>query len=169
MGYSNIVLTGIMGCGKTTIGKMLSEKLKMDFVDIDEVIEKKHGKIPELFERGEDYFREIEHKTVLEVSDRDGVVIATGGGVVKRQDNIFALKRKGIIFFLDRPLDDILSDIKTSSRPLLKNGKGKLVEIYNERYQLYKATCDVHVKNTSGPKEAVADIIKTWIKLGKSD
>ena len=169
MKHANIVLTGIMGSGKTTVGKLLSEKLNMAFVDTDELIENKYGKIPELFEKGEEYFRKLEHDVVLEVSEMEGVVIATGGGVVKRKDNVDALKRKGVIFFLDRPLDDILSDIKTSSRPLLKNGKGKLVEIYNERYQLYKATCDVHVKNTSGPEEAVADIIKTWIKLGKSD
>ncbi|HEY8421883.1 MAG TPA: shikimate kinase [Thermoclostridium sp.] len=165
MRYSNIVLTGIMGCGKSTIGRMLSEKLSMGFVDIDDYIEKKYGKIPELFKKGEDYFREIEHNAVLEISDMDGFVIATGGGVVKRADNIAALKKKGIIFFLDRPLDYILSDIKTSNRPLLKDGKNKLIEIYHERYPLYTGTCDVHVKNTSGPEKAVSDIINCWIKL----
>lgn len=165
MRYSNIVLTGIMGSGKTTVGKMLSEKLNMGFIDIDEFIESKYGKIPDLFKRGEEYFREIEHNAVLEISDMDGIVIATGGGVVKREDNIAALKKKGIIFFLDRPLDNILSDIETSNRPLLKDGKNKLIEIYNERYPLYTGTCDVHIRNALSPDDAVSDIIKYWTKL----
>ena len=155
-----------MGCGKTTIGKMLSEKLNMGFVDIDRFIEGKYGKIPDLFKKGENYFREIEHNAVLEVSDMEGFVIATGGGVVKREDNIALLKRKGIVFFLDRPLDNILSDIKISNRPLLKEGTNKLIEIYHERYPLYTATCDVHIKNASTPEKAVSDILGHWAELG---
>ena len=165
MKHANIVLTGIMGSGKTTVGKLLSEKLNMAFVDTDELIENKYGKIPELFEKGEEYFRKLEHDVVLEVSEMEGVVIATGGGVVKRKDNVDALKRKGVIFFLDRPLDDILADIKTSNRPLLKSGKERLAEIYNERYHLYKTTCDVHINNSSCPDKAASDIIKIWFEL----
>lgn len=169
MRYSNIVLTGIMGCGKTTLGKMLAKRLNMGFIDIDKFIEDKYGKIPELFKKGENYFREIEHSAVLEISDREGFVIATGGGVVIREDNISALKRKGIIFFIDRPLDKILSDIDTSGRPLLKDGKDKLTEIYQERYPLYTGTCDVHIINAAGPEKAVSDIIDHWTKFGKID
>ncbi|AGC68288.1 shikimate kinase AroK [Thermoclostridium stercorarium subsp. stercorarium DSM 8532] len=168
MKYSNIVLTGIMGSGKTTVGRMLAEKLNMGFVDTDWYIEGKYGKIHELFEKGEDYFREIEHKAVLEISEMEGVVIATGGGVVKRQDNVYALKKKGIIFFLDRPLKNILSDIETSGRPLLKNGKEKLIEIYHERYPLYTATCDVHINNSATPDKAVSEIIDYWLNIGKN-
>lgn len=167
MGRRNIVLTGIMGCGKTTIGRMLSEKLDMEFIDIDEYIERKYGKIHELFKRGEDFFRETEHRAVLEVSEMEGVVIATGGGVVKRRDNMEALKRNGIVFFLDRPVEKILSDIETSTRPLLKDGKEKLAEIYRERYPLYTANCDVHIKNTSNPEKAVSEIIGCWTEFCK--
>ena len=73
----NIVLTGIMGCGKTTIGKIVSEKLNMRFIDIDEYIEQMHGKISEIFLKGEDYFRNIEHNSVLDISKMHNVVIAT--------------------------------------------------------------------------------------------
>ncbi len=165
MKYFNIVLTGIMGCGKTTIGKMLSERLNMGFADTDEFIEKEYGKIPEIFKNGEAHFRELEHKIVLKVSDMEGVVIATGGGVVKREDNIAALKRKGIIFFIDRPLENILADIKTSDRPLIKDGKDKLAGIFHERYPLYTGTCNVHIKNTSTPEKAVTEIMDHWMKL----
>lgn len=167
--YSNIVLTGIMGCGKTTIGKMVSEKLNMRFIDIDEYIEEKYGKISDIFKKGEDYFREIEHNAVIEISDMDDVVIATGGGVVKRQENIIALKRKGIIFFLDRPLDNILSDIETSSRPLIKDRKSSLVEIFHERYPLYTETCDIHIKNAESLENAVLKITKYWTKISTTD
>jgi len=168
MKYTNLVLTGIMGSGKTTVGKLLSAKLNMIFVDTDELIEKKYGKIPELFKKSEDYFRELEHRVVLEVSEMDGAVIATGGGVVKRKDNMAALKRKGIVFFLDRPLENILSDIEISKRPLLKDCKNKLAEIYRERYPMYTESCDVHIKNTSDPENTVSEIIEHWTKLSRN-
>lgn len=169
MKYTNIVLTGIMGCGKTTIGKMVSEKLNMSFINLDKYIEEKYGRIAELFKKGEDYFREIEHKAIQEISDYSGYVIATGGGVIKRKDNITALKRKGIIFFIDRPLENILTDIKTSTRPLLKEGKSKLIEIYNERYKLYTESCDVHIMNISTLQETASGIIQHWNKLNKTN
>ena len=161
----NIVLTGIMGCGKTTIGKIVSEKLNMRFIDIDEYIEQMHGKISEIFLKGEDYFRNIEHNSVLDISKMHNVVIATGGGVVKRQDNINALKENGIIFFVDRPLDNILEDIDISERPLLKNGKKEIIKIFNERYPLYKRTCDIHIVNTTTLNDAASSIIESWLSF----
>lgn len=155
----NIVLTGIMGCGKTTIGRMLAEKLSVEFIDLDEYIEEKWGSISELFNKGEEYFRDIESKAVREVSEKKGIVIATGGGAVKRIENVDALKKNGIIFFIDRPLENILSDIDISERPLIKEGKEKLVRIFNERYELYKSTCDVHVKNTGDIHSVISEII----------
>ncbi|HEY8499534.1 MAG TPA: shikimate kinase, partial [Clostridia bacterium] len=159
----NIVLTGIMGCGKTTIGRMLAEKLSIEFIDLDQYIEQKWGGITELFKKGEEYFRNIESKAVAEVSEKEGAVIATGGGVVKRNENIAALKRNGIIFFIDRPLEDILSDVDISDRPLLKEGKEKLIQIFSERYNLYINTCDVRIKNT-GDIQSVGDEIIGYLE-----
>ncbi len=159
MKQKNIVLTGIMGCGKTTIGRMLADKLSVEFVDLDEYIEKKWGSITELFKKGEEYFRDIESQAVREISKKKGIVIATGGGVVKRDENVAVLKRNGVIFFIDRPLENILSDVDISGRPLLEDGKEKLVRIFNERYKLYKSTCDVHVKNTGDIQSVISVII----------
>jgi shikimate kinase len=159
MKNKNIVLTGIMGCGKTTIGRMLAEKLCIEFIDLDRYIEEKWGSITELFQKGEEYFRDIESLAVSEVSGKNGVVIATGGGVVKRMENVAALKKNGIIFFIDRPLENILSDVDISDRPLLKEGKERLIQIFNERYNLYISTCDVHIRNTKDIQTITGEII----------
>lgn len=158
----NIILIGIMGCGKTTVGKAVAERLKLTYVDLDQYIESNWGSIPTLFEKGEEYFRDIESKAVNAVSQMDGAVIATGGGVIKREENIAALKKKGILFFLDRHLEDILSDIETSGRPLLKDGKDRLKELFYERYSLYVKSCDIHVQGAKTPEEAVCMVISEW-------
>lgn len=101
----NIVLIGMMGCGKTTVGKRLSEQLNMPFIDTDVLIEETYGPIPKLFERGEDYFRDAESKIISEIASFEGAVISTGGGVVLREENVKALKEKGFLIFIDRPVD----------------------------------------------------------------
>ncbi len=164
MVLKNIVLIGIMGCGKTTIGQMLAENLGMGFLDLDQYIEAKWGSIPTLFQQGEDYFRNIESRAVTDVSNNKDMVIATGGGVVKREGNIPLLKQNGVIFFIDRPLQSILSDIDTQERPLLKNGKEKLVRIFNERYSLYTKLCDIHIRNTGNIETVVYEITSLWRK-----
>lgn len=151
-----------MGCGKTSIGKLVSDKMQMKFLDLDQFIESRWGSIPSLFEKGEDYFRDIESQAVSEVSEMEGLVIATGGGVVKRGENMMWLKKKGLVIFIDRPLQDILSDIRTTERPLLKDGKNKLEEIFRERYPLYINNCDVHLKNDRNLDDAVQQIILHW-------
>ena len=99
----NIVLCGFMGCGKTTVGKILSEKLSMKFVDVDELIEQEQGMtISEIFEKyGEIGFRKIENETIKKVSQWNNAIVSTGGGSVLNVDNVTALKSSGKIFFLD--------------------------------------------------------------------
>ncbi|MBP7174743.1 MAG: shikimate kinase [Thermoclostridium sp.] len=162
MKVRNIVLIGMMGCGKTTVGKIVAERLKLRFIDLDHYIESKWSSIPALFEKGEEYFRDIETKALKEVSKVDGAVIATGGGVIKRSENIAALKERGILFFLDRPVEDILADIDTDHRPLLKDGKNKLMDLFNERYPLYIKACDIHVRETNTLEDAVNQVIREW-------
>jgi shikimate kinase len=158
----NIVLTGIMGCGKTTIGKKIATKLSMEFLDLDYYIEEKWGRIPELFLHGEEHFRNIESIAVSEAGNKEHTVIATGGGIIKRDKNIFSLKRNGIIFFIDRPIEDIMKDIEISERPLLLDGKEKLLNIYKDRYQKYIETCDFHIKNASSIDNVLDEIIRIW-------
>jgi len=158
----NIVLTGIMGCGKTTIGKKIAAILNMDFLDLDQYIEEKWGRIPDLFLNGEEYFRDIESLAALEAGNKEHTVIATGGGIIKRDKNIFNLKRNGIAFFIDRPIEDILKDIEISERPLLSQGKEKLINIYKERYHKYIETCDFHIKNARSIENVLDEVITTW-------
>lgn len=139
----NIVLTGMPGCGKSTIGKLLAEKLNRQFVDTDEVIVEKEGRqISDIFASdGEEYFRDAEAFAVKQVSEKNGLVIATGGGAILRSDNIAALSSNGKIFFLNRPLDDIMP---TDDRPLSSNFND-LKTRFDERYPIYKSTCDEEV------------------------
>lgn len=160
----NIVLIGMPGSGKTTIGKILYEKLRTDFIDMDDYIEDREGKtIPDIFENGEDYFRKVEKEAVCEVSRKKSAIISTGGGVIKNFSNIENLKKNGIVIFIDRPVENIASDINVLSRPLLKDGVGKLYELLNERYELYKKYSDFQVKNNG----KIEDVIEKILELAK--
>lgn len=155
----NIVLIGMPGCGKSTIGKILSQKLEIEFCDVDEYIEKIQGKtIQEIFKNGEDYFRDIESKAGEELSRTCSKVISTGGGVIKKLENIDTLKKNGIIIFINRPLENIISDVDVSKRPLLKEGKEKIYKLYKERYDLYKKYCDYEIMNDDKLEEVVSEI-----------
>lgn len=155
----NIVLIGMPGCGKTTIGKLLSESLNVGFCDIDKYIEESENiSIPEIFKNGEEYFRQIEAKAVEEVSKTCPQIISTGGGVVKNYNNIDVLMRTGIIIFINRPLELILSDVDTENRPLLKEGKEKLYTLFQERYSLYKEYCDYEIENSGDLQEVINEV-----------
>lgn len=156
-GKENIVLTGMPGCGKSTIGKMVAKSLGMSFVDSDDKIVEKAGKcIPDIFSQvGEKGFRDIESEVIRELSDLQNTVIATGGGAILRQENVDALKRNGKIYFLDRDIEYLVT---TSDRPL-SSDREKLQQRYNERYDTYLATADKIIK-CSQSKEENVDMIK---------
>ena len=157
----NIVLIGMMGCGKTTISKLLSEKLKRPLIDVDEyLVDKYKMTIPEMFEISEDYFRERETVCCQEVGNKNGYIISTGGGVIKNKNNCQALRKNGIIIYLDRPVETILEDVDVSSRPLLKDGPNKLYELYEERHRVYLEEAHYHVINDSSLEDVVDKIIK---------
>lgn len=157
----NIVLIGMPGCGKSTIAKILSNKLSINYIDLDKYIQGKSNKsIDELFKIGEEHFRNVESFICKEVSELDNLIISTGGGIIKRKVNIDRLKKNGIIVFLDRPVEQILKDINTSTRPLLKQGKEKILNLYDERYHLYKEYCDIHIMNDKSIYDTIDDIIK---------
>lgn len=138
----NIVLIGMPGSGKTTIGKVLSQKTGKEFIDTDEVIVRFHGNISDVFsQKGEEYFRDLESEAIFEASKLSGKIIATGGGAVVRQQNIDLLRQNGIIVFLDRPLSDILP---TDDRPLSKD-IAALKKLFEERYNKYLSVADVKI------------------------
>ncbi|WP_028044148.1 shikimate kinase [Candidatus Stoquefichus massiliensis] len=156
----NIVLIGMMGCGKTTISQLLSKQLKRPLIDIDEyLVDKYKMTIPEMFNISEAYFRERETICCMEVGQKEGYIISTGGGVIKNQKNIDALHHHGTLIYLDRPVENILSDVEISTRPLLKDGPQKLYELYQQRHELYLQACDYHVINDKSLEDVVNNII----------
>ncbi len=156
----NIVLVGIMGCGKTTIGNALSYKLKMPVIDMDKEIEKEEGmEIKDIFDRfGEEYFRNSETKIAEKLSKLSGHIISTGGGVVLRDENMKYLKETGKVIYIHRTPDEIIKTVKTEKRPLLKNGPEKLYEIYNARHNIYLKHADVVVKNSGDFQNGVENV-----------
>lgn len=143
-----IVLIGMPGCGKSTLGKLLAEELNLNFYDMDEYIEQKtNTSIPNLFEKGEEYFRDIESEVCVELMNKKNSLISSGGGVVKRNRNVQTLRENSIVIFIDRPVESIMSDIEISGRPLLKNGKDKLYSLYKERYELYCSAAHIKITN----------------------
>lgn len=139
----NIVLIGMPSSGKTTIGKALAARMGKRFADTDELIVGTTGKsIPEIFEKeGEKVFREIEKKVICDIAVNDGTVIATGGGVILDEKNVLALKRNGVIVYLDRIIDNLIA---TDSRPLSSN-VDDLKKLYAKRKPLYEKYAEITI------------------------
>lgn len=155
------LLIGMPGCGKSTIGEELANKINYDFCDMDKYIEEiSNSTVKELFNISEEYFRDYETLACKELSNKSKIIISSGGGVIKRKKNIDFFKDKGIIIFIDRPIEDILKDVDTSSRPLLSDGKSKLYNLYSERYNLYNNYCEIKIVNDTTIEETIDKIIK---------
>lgn len=152
----NIVLVGMPCCGKSTISKLLAEQLGMDWVDTDDVVVEKRGmEIPDIFARyGEPYFRDLETEVIRELASRSGCIIATGGGTVLREQNIDALRQNGRVYFIDRPLEQLLP---TKDRPLA-NSEEKIRKIYAQRYERYCSVADVVVSSVGDAQKVAAKI-----------
>lgn len=168
--FKKIFLIGMPGCGKSTIGKDVALRLNIPFYDVDEIIENREKqKISQIFNNGEDYFRKLESEVLLQLSKEPFGIIATGGGAIKIKKNINTIKNCGLIIFIDRPLTQIMIDIDTKSRPLLKDGKDKLIKLYEERYPLYEKYCDYKVINDTSLSKITECIINIMKNCKKSE
>lgn len=148
---ANVVLVGMPGCGKTTVGKLVAERSVRRFIDIDEMIENSAKKsIPEIFsEIGEAGFRRLEAEAVAGVCGKlSGAVISTGGGSVLLPENIMHMRRNGIVFFIERPTDELA----TEGRPL--SDPATLGKMYEKRLPLYKKSADYTVSGESAGNAA---------------
>lgn len=145
----NIVLIGMPGCGKSTFGKRLAKKMGRSFYDADTVLEEREARtIKDFFAESEDAFRAAETRTLAYLAELEGAVIATGGGAVKRAENMELMKRKGVVVFLDRKPEQILGNIEGDARPLLAADKKRIFKLYEERIDLYRKYADKIITNS---------------------
>ncbi len=150
----NIVLTGMPASGKTTVGRLLAEKLGRPFIDTDEEIVKAAGvDIPTIFrERGEAAFRDLETQVIKKAGAETGVVIATGGGAVLREENVDALRQNGQLLFLNRPLEQL---VPTDDRPLAASREA-IFKRYSERFPTYILMADIAIPAGDTPAAVAA-------------
>lgn len=161
----NIVLIGFMGCGKTSVTKELAKLLNLDFIDMDEEIEKAESKtVSELFrDYGEAYFRDLETAYLKSLDGQKNKIISTGGGVILRNENIEMLKKVGIVVFLQADVAHILKNIKDDQkRPLLQaeeDLEGKISRMLEIREPLYLRTANVIIQTSGKPIKNIVDEI----------
>ena len=155
----NIILIGMPGCGKSTVGKMLADKTGKVFVDADEEIVKAAGmSIPDIFAtQGEAGFRQIETAVLSTLGQKSGQVIATGGGCVTQDKNYPLLHQNGTIYWLKRDL----SKLPTDGRPLSQ--AVALEQMYSVRRPMYDRFCDHIISNEGNPEDAVNEILKGYL------
>ena len=156
----NLVLTGMPGSGKTTVGKAVAEKLGRTFVDLDDEIVRRAGcTIPEIFaSQGETAFRNLESEVTRTVGARNGLVIATGGGCVLREENVRALRMNGRLLWIDRPLAQLLP---TSDRPTA-NSADKMRALYESREPIYRATADAVIPSDGDPAHVTDMVVRQF-------
>lgn len=151
----NLILIGMPGCGKSTVGQALARRLGRPLVDLDEEIVREAGtSIPEIFAcQGEEVFRNIEHRLLLKAAQQSGAVIATGGGIVTRKENMDPMRQNSVVIFLRRELDLLPRE----GRPLSQ--RDGLEKLYRQRLPLYKKVADIAVDNVV-VEETASEIIR---------
>ncbi len=159
----SLVLVGLMGAGKSSIGRRLAHRLGFDFLDADVEIEKAAGAtIPEIFaEHGETAFRDGERKVIARLLDQPRIVLATGGGAYMNAETRARIRERGRSIWIKADLDVLVKRCaRRSNRPLLANGdlRGTLEKLMRERYPVY-AEADVTVTSIDGPHDAVVEQI----------
>lgn len=166
----NLVLCGMMGCGKTTVGKRLAALTNRQWYDTDDVIVEQHGAISEIFARfGEAYFREIETQTVKQLAAQDNLVLSVGGGLVLKQENVAILRERCKIIFLQAEVSTLESRLQSdTTRPLLQGGdmslRERLSTLLEKRTDAYKNAADYIVQVD---EKSVDDIVQEILALIK--
>ena len=152
-----ILLIGMMGCGKSTLGQMLAKRMGRAFIDLDGEIERREGRsIPDIFAaEGDAGFRKYETAALLDALCADNAVIATGGGIVTREENIAAMREKGLVVWLCRPLEEMIADVRQDTRPnLTGNKEERMRTLYAQREALYQKAAHMRFCNSAPPKKS---------------
>ena len=157
----NIVLIGMMGCGKTTCSKLLAHKLGREAVDTDDVIIAQEGtSISDLFAtKGEGYFRDCESRVARELGEKSNLIIATGGGLPLREENVSSLRSNGIIFWLKRDPVHTFQSESLEGRPLAREGLEAFVRRFEARAPVYAAAADFVIEDFTSPEITVQEIM----------
>ncbi len=168
----SVFLIGMMASGKTTIGRHLAAVLELPFVDADRVIEQRAGAdIAWIFDlEGEDGFREREQAVLDELTLREGIVLATGGGAVLREVNRSRLRERGVVVYLDAPLERLVARTRSDrKRPLLGDGDAEqtLARLLAERGGLYADTAHVTAPVDDGSPRSLAERIAAQLKVSE--
>ena len=158
------MLIGMMGAGKSSVGRCLQERTGLALLDLDEIVSVKFGmSIPEIFARlGEKKFREAETEALRELSLDQQSIIVTGGGIVLREENVDLLKRLGTIVWLHADQDVLFErGLRTRNRPLLdtENPRETFVKLLNARRHLYAKIADVRINTSGGSEEKTAEAV----------
>ena len=153
---NNIVLIGMPGCGKSTIGQYLATKLKRDFIDTDVLIAQRENDTTDniIRNKGIEYFREVEQEVIARLSGVLNAVIASGGGIIEDSRNITALKTFGRVYFIDRPLEELNPD---DTHPL-SSSQEDLFKLYYRRYNSYDKLSDVKLSNDTSVEETAKKV-----------
>ena len=158
-----VLLIGMMGCGKSTVGRLLAERMRLPLIDLDEEIARAAGKtIPEIFaQEGEAGFRARETAALERALAWGDGVIATGGGIVTRAENIRMMREKGVVVWLCRPLEDMIADVRQDTRPNLAGDKAERMRtLYGQRERLYAAAAHLSFDNRMPPEESAKALQK---------
>lgn len=158
----NIVLIGMMGCGKSTIGAMLAQRLGRRLVDTDALIVEREGRsIAEMFAaEGESYFRERELDVSKELSREQGLIIACGGGLPMRADCIGSLKSTGTVIWLCRDPGETYDSMDTSGRPLAQQGRQDFLDRFARRKPIYRQWADHVIRDFSSPEHTLNTVLE---------
>ncbi len=160
----NIILIGFMGSGKSSVGRLVARRTGLQFVDTDALVEKQEGKaIPEIFaEQGEEHFRYVERLMLEEIANEKRMVLATGGGIVLREDNRQSLRDIGFVVWLTANEDEIFRRVsRNTNRPLLQTAdpRAAVKDLFSTRRELYEQTADCVIDSSGMPHRAVVDRI----------
>ncbi len=163
----NIVLIGMPGCGKSTVGRLLAQETGRDFFETDALIEEVEGRpIPQIFAaEGEDYFRGIERMVAADVALVEHAVISTGGGIILCPENMKALSATGVIFFIDRDPAEIAAE-NHDARPLLAGNGERIFALYTSRIELYKKYAQYIVGSRKTPQETMCELLSAIEREG---
>lgn len=158
----NIILTGMMGSGKTTIANLLGEKLSRQVIDTDDVVVELGGmSIAEMFSvRGEEFMRKLETESCRLLSEKEDLIIATGGGLPMRQENRDFLRGTGIVVFLNRDPGVTYDTMDRTGRPLAQQGRDAFVQRFLDREPTYRGFSHIVINDFSCPENTVAEILQ---------